>query len=148
MRRMPLTLSATLLLACVAATPSLAANTRAFAGLFEGVDTNDGSLTQRQIICADGASCTVLGSDTFFSLCVDSDGRGILQGDGTIRGDVLSVPAFTLTCADGTTAVTVPTTFTLDRGTGTLVEQVDPTVAPTIQSITFHRINAPLRQRR
>ena len=144
MRRIDLAaIAATLVLGGVPVAGA-ASGVLAFNGLFEGVDPDDGSLTQRQITCTVDGACEVLGSDTYFSLCAGSDGRGLLRGDGTVRDGVLEVEEFTLTCADGR-SVTVSATFTLDPRTGTLFDEPDD---PSISPVTLHRINSPLRQRR
>ena len=114
-----------------------------FIGLWAGVDLDDGSFTQRAITCEEDGTCQVLGSDQFFSFCPDSEGRGLLEGTGTIEQGVLSLPEFTLTCADGT-SVGFPTIFSLDRRNGTLIEDTDGPPA----AITFHRLSPPLRGKR
>jgi hypothetical protein len=78
----------------------------------------------------------------FFSFCPDDDGRGLLEGSGTIEAGVLSLPLFTLTCANGQN-VGFPTIFSLDRSNGTLIEDTD---GPP-PSITFHRLSPRLRGR-
>ena len=107
-----------------------------FSGLWEGVDTGDGSLTQRQITCTKDGSCLILGADSLFSFC--DTNQGILRGQGSIDGDVLNVPGFTLTCIKDNKEVSVDTTFSLDRHNLTLLEQ---TVEPSISPITFNKIS-------
>lgn len=127
------------------------AGPRDFIGLWEGVDPLDGSLTQRAITCDHDDVCEVLGSDQFFSFCVVDEGegreilqgRGFLQGSGTIEDGVLVLPGFVLTCADGRATPAFPTTFTLDPANGTLIEDTDGP-PPTI---VFHRLSPKLGRR-
>ncbi len=108
-----------------------------FSGLWEGIDTGDGSLTQRQITCAQDDSCLVLGADSLFSFCETN--QGILRGQGSIDGNVLNVPDFTLTCIQDNKEVSVDTTFSLDLHNRTLLEEsVDPNISP----ITFHKVSS------
>jgi hypothetical protein len=114
------------------------AATRTFVGLWEAVDPNDGSLTQRSITCEGPEACQVLGADTFFTFCNGS--RGLLQGTGSIAKGVLSVPNFTLTCFETGHSVPAATTFEPDRRNGTLVQHSSN---PQIKPITFHKISQP-----
>ncbi len=78
--------AAALLLGSGAQATESASEIRRFAGLWEGVDPGDGSLTQRSITCDAEGACEVLGADSFFRLC---DGeQGILAGSGTLDGGV------------------------------------------------------------
>ena len=108
-----------------------------FSGLWEGIDPGDGSLTQRQITCTQDGSCLVLGADSLFSFCETN--QGILRGQGTIEGEVLKVPDFTLTCIQDDKEVSVDTTFSLNSSHQTLLEK---TVEPSISPITFHKISS------
>ncbi len=107
-----------------------------FIGLWEGVDTGDGSLTQRQITRTPDGSFIILGADSFFSFCKIN--QGILRGEGSIEEDVLKVPEFTLTCFKDKKEVSVDTSFSFDHQNRTLLEK---TVDPTISPITFHKIS-------
>ena len=107
-----------------------------FIGLWEGIDTGDGSLTQRQITRTPDGSFMILGADSLFSFCKTN--QGILRGQGSIEEGVLKVPEFTLTCFKDNKEVSVDTTFSFDPQNRTLLEK---TVEPTISPITFHRIS-------
>jgi hypothetical protein len=113
-----------------------------FVGLWAGIDLDDGSFAQRAISCERDRTCQVLGSDQFFSFCPGSEGRGLLQGTGTIADGVLDLPEFTLTCADGT-SVGFPTIFSLDRRNGTLIEDTDGPPA----TFTFYRLSPRVQRR-
>jgi hypothetical protein len=119
------------------------AQTADFIGLWAGVDLDDGSFSQRAITCDRERTCRVLGSDQFLSFCPRAEGRGLLEGEGRIEDGVLNLPEFTLTCADGT-SVGIPTTFSLDRRNGTLVEDTDGPPA----TFSFHRLSPRVRDRR
>ena len=108
-----------------------------FSGLWEGIDPGDGSVSEYQITCAQDGSCLVLGADSFVSLCYTN--QGILRGQGSIDGNVLNVPDFTLTCIQDNKEVSVDTTFSLDLHNRTLLEEsVDPNISP----ITFHKVSS------
>ncbi len=107
-----------------------------FSGLWEGIDTGDGSLTQRQITCAQDDSCLVLGADSLFSFCETN--QGILRGQGFIEGDILKVPDFTLTCIQDNQQVSVDTSFSFEPDNRTILEE---TVEPSISPIRFHKVS-------
>jgi hypothetical protein len=114
-----------------------------FIGLWAGVDIEDGSFYQRAITCVEDGTCEVLGSDQFFTSCDDLGGRGLLIGSGRLEDDVLHLPEFTLICGDGT-EISFPTTYSIDRKNGTLVEVTDGPPA----SQNFHRLSPRVRSRR
>jgi hypothetical protein len=110
-----------------------------FTGLWAGVDPQDGSLTRFSILCAKDRHCKVLGSDTFFSFCASSNGRGSLEGTGTISGTILRVPGLTLTCANADTfSVNASFHRTYRYGHPTLVQEVDDA---SVLPITLHKIS-------
>ena len=81
-------------------------------------------------------------SDQLFSFCPGPEGRGLLEGGGGIEDGVLNLPVFALTCANGDT-VGFPTTFSLDRRNGTLIEDTRPPA-----TFSFHRPSPRVRDRR
>lgn len=109
---------------------------RVFTGFWAGIDPEDGSLVHRSILCTRDGHCHVLGSDSYFTICASSEGRGRLEGEGTIQGRVLTVLDFMLTCADGE-SLSIRVTFTLGPRHGMAVEAPAPEDIP---SITLHKL--------
>ena len=113
---------------------------RAFTGLWQAIDSFDGSTQQLSITCTPESSCDVRLNDTAFTLsCLNQ--IGFARGAGSILRDVLTVE-FTLYCSnlDGTSnqAGTQVNEFVLDRRNGTLTNlNDDPSPVPNV----FHRIS-------
>ncbi|CAB9508916.1 unknown protein [Seminavis robusta] len=83
-----------------------AAGANPFLGLWEGLDTFDGSIIRYSITC-DGDTCDVRGSDSYRSdLDPDGDficeptGRFLSYGEGTVDGNTLTIPETTFACAE------------------------------------------------
>lgn len=123
----------------------LADNTRdtgqhAFTGLWQAIDSFDGSTQYLSITCTPEDSCDVRLNDTAFTLsCTDQ--IGYAQGTGSVLRDTLTVE-LTLYCSnlDGTSTLAgaQANAFVLDRRSGTLTNlNDDPVPAPNV----FHRIS-------
>lgn len=106
---------------------------RAFVGLWQAIDSLDGSTQLLSITCSRGGGCDVRLNDTLFTLSCPNQ-IGFAQGDGSIRRDVLTVE-LTLTCGD--TAVSQLNEFVLDRKNDTLTNFNDDPSLPNV----FHRIS-------
>lgn len=113
---------------------------RAFTGLWQSIDSFDGSTQYLSITCSPERSCDVRLNDTAFTLsCVNQ--TGFAQGTGSVLRDVLTVE-LTLYCSnlDGTSSLagTQLNKFVLDRRNGTLTNlNDDPVPVPNV----FHRIS-------
>ena len=112
----------------------------AFVGLWQAIDSFDGSTQFLSISCDSDNSCDVRLNDTAFTLSC-SDQIGFARGVGSIHHDVLTVD-LTLYCSnlDGnsTLAGTQENKFVLDRRNKTLTNiNDDPVPVPNV----FHRIN-------
>ena len=106
---------------------------RAFVGLWQAIDSFDGSTQLLSITCSRGRSCDVRLNDTLFTLSCPNQ-IGFAQGDGSIRRDVLTVE-LTLTCGD--TTVSQLNEFVFDRKSGTLTNFNDDPSLPNV----FHKIS-------
>lgn len=124
---------------------TLAGNThdtgpRPFTGLWQAIDSFDGSTQHLSITCSPDRSCDVRLNDTAFTLsCLNQ--IGFAQGTGLVSRDVLTVE-LTLYCSnlDGTSSLagTQINEFVLDRRDGTLTNlNDDPAPVPNV----FHRIS-------
>jgi hypothetical protein len=109
------------------------ADHRAFVGLWQAIDSLDGSTQLLSITCARGEGCDVRLNDTLFTLSCPNQ-IGFAQGDGTIRRGVLTVE-LTLTCGD--TTLSQLNEFVFDRSNGTLTNLNDDPGLPNV----FHRIS-------
>jgi hypothetical protein len=112
----------------------------AFVGLWEAVDSFDGSTQLLSITCSRRGSCDVRLNDTAFTLSCRNQ-IGLAQGEGSIDRHVLTVE-LTLCCSnlDGTCdlAGSQSNEFVLDRTNGTLTNlNDDPVPMPNV----FHRIS-------
>jgi hypothetical protein len=111
-----------------------------FVGLWQAIDSFDGSTQFLSITCTRYSSCDVRLNDTAFTLSCHNQ-IGFARGLGSIKGDVLTVE-LTLYCSnlDGTSTLagTQVNEFVLDRRNRTLTNiNDDPVPVPNV----FHRIS-------
>ena len=111
-----------------------------FVGLWQAIDSFDGSTQHLSITCARDKSCDVRLNDTVFTLSCQNQ-IGFARGMGSIQGDTLTVE-LTLNCSnlDGTSTMvgTQENAFVLDRRNGTLTNiNDDPVPVPNV----FHKIS-------
>ncbi len=111
-----------------------------FVGLWQAIDSFDGSTQLLSITCARDNSCDVRLNDTAFTLSCQNQ-LGFARGQGSIKGGVLTVD-LTLFCSNlnGTSnqAGTQTNEFVLDRRNRTLTNiNDDPVPVPNV----FHRIS-------
>jgi hypothetical protein len=111
-----------------------------FVGLWEAIDSFDGSTQLLSITCIPDKSCDVRLNDTAFTLSCHNQ-IGFARGLGSIKGDTLTVE-LTLYCSnlDGTSTLagTQENAFVLNRRNGTLTNiNDDPVPVPNV----FHRIS-------
>ncbi len=94
----------------------------ALTGLWQGVDSVDGSLRTLSIEDLDGdGTYEVLGHDSYWSLCEGS--RGLERASGKVGEDGILRVAGSIHCASGK-AVDIETTFTPQGSSGALLEEV------------------------
>jgi hypothetical protein len=145
MRCRILYLASAVILGLVLTSPSVADDSRggsqeAFVGLWQAIDSFDGSTQLLSITCTRDRSCDVRLNDTAFTLSCPNQ-IGFARGVGSIKGDTLSVD-LTLQCSnlDGTSspAGTQENEFVLDRRNRTLTNlNDDPVPVPNV----FHKIS-------
>jgi hypothetical protein len=101
----------------------MASGRQAFVGLWQGIDSFDGSTQYLSVTCKSRKSCDVRLNDTSFGLsCPGGSQTGFGRGEGSIKRNVLSV-ALKLRCADGTGHPAQDNLFILDRRNGTLTNE-------------------------
>jgi hypothetical protein len=115
------------------------ASAQPFVGLWQGIDSFDGSTQFLSITCNCDGVCDVRLNDTAFTLSCENQ-IGFAQGEGSITGNVLTVD-LTLSCSnlDGTSTPggTQTNEFVLDRKNRTLTNINDD---PGVYKV-FHRIS-------
>ena len=122
---------------------------RAFVGLWQAIDSGDGSIQSLSITCSHRGSCDVRLTDTAFKLSCPhrpiGDQIGFAHGVGSITRNVLAVD-FTLYCDPFVLGMEdIPTGtqlnfFKLDRGNGTLTNANDDPKRKGLENV-FHRIS-------
>lgn len=113
---------------------------RPFVGLWQAIDSFDGSTQYLSITCSHRRSCDVRLNDSAFTLSCPNQ-IGFARGTGSIERDVLRVE-LTLFCSelDGTSTLagSQENAFVLDRRSRTLTNiNDDPVPVPNV----FHRIS-------
>lgn len=112
-----------------------------YIGFWGGVDPLDGGYAHRSITKQDGLF-TMIGRDSFFSLCEGTD-QGVIEGvERPDEGDrdtlVMDV---TLRCFNNGNEIDVVHLYDIDRQNRTLVETVLTTDGNLITTIIFHRMS-------
>ena len=109
-----------------------------FIGLWQGIDTVDGSEAQRSITLNSDGTFNIIGREGYFSAC---DGfRGILKGTGVLENGVLFFENFEVTCfyEDGEESRIIPVKYIPDKFNGTIRERfIDEEDIRT----TYHKVS-------
>lgn len=124
---------------CMAREPNVVGR-QPFVGLWEAIDSFDGSTQLLSVTCTSDRSCDVRLNDTAFTYSCQNQ-IGVARGVGSIKGNTLTVE-LTLYCSNlnGTSTLigTQENAFVLDRGNGTLTNiNNDPVPVPNV----FHKIS-------
>jgi len=113
---------------------------KAFVGLWQAIDSFDGSTQLLSITCTEDRSCDTRLNDTAFTLSCKNQ-IGFARGVGWIAGDTLNVD-LTLNCSnlDGTSSIAgvQQNSFVLDRRNGILTNINNDPV--TVRNL-FHKIS-------
>ncbi|MEC4674770.1 MAG: hypothetical protein VST68_11325 [Nitrospirota bacterium] len=152
--RIPLFLASALILGLVFTSGAIAdddddddrrGGRQAFVGLWQAIDSNDGSTQLLSVTCSRRRACDVRLNDTAFqAACEDNqigNQIGFAQGVESIKRNVLTVN-LTLTCTEDMGMQSDPISqeneFVLDRRNGTLTNNNDDNLEfPNV----FHRIS-------
>ena len=115
---------------------------KAFVGLWQAIDSFDGSTQLLSITCNGASACDTRLNDTSFTLSCPNQ-IGFTRGVGSFQGDTLTVD-LTLYCSnlDGTSTLAgmQQNAFVLDRANGTLTNVNDD---PAPVRNVFHKISTP-----
>ena len=112
-----------------------------FIGLWQGIDTVDGSEAQRSITLNRDGTFNISGREEYFSAC--NGYRGILKGKGMFVNGVVVSEEFELTCIYETSAEStkMPVMYIPDKHNGTLRERwLDGTPDDPIRT-TYHKVS-------
>ena len=108
----------------------------AFVGLWQAIDSFDGSTQRLSVTCSNRKKCDVRLNDTAFTDACQDQIMGFAQGKGRIKNGVLSVK-LTLTCSNSMT-LEQQNFFVLNPKNGTLRnDNSDDLEFPNV----FHRIS-------
>jgi hypothetical protein len=154
-RRLVLAISAAVLLAAGAASAALAVHSsgapgdaqsgsrssgRQFVGYWMGIDPLDGGDSRRGIT-RDGRTFSVIGRDTVFTLCDNTD-RAVIRGEARSSGSALVSDSLVITCFTNGSSVTLSARYeVLDRNI--ILETVRNQAGELVDQIVFHRVSAP-----
>jgi hypothetical protein len=149
-RRLAIAVAALLLVAGVGSVALAASNgpqgrsadARQFVGYWMGIDPLDGGDSRRGITRSGGRTLAIVGRDTVFTLCDDTD-RAIVTGRGArIVGSALVSDDVVLTCfGNGATLHLTLRYEALEKGI--LRETVRTRAGAFVDEIIFHRVSQP-----
>jgi hypothetical protein len=119
---------------------SPSAHARDFVGYWMGIDPLDGGDSRRGITRDDGRTLSIIGRDTVFTLCDDTD-RALVTGRGArVVGSALVADDVVLRCfGNGETLELTLRYDVLERGI--LRETVRTRAGAFVDEIIFHRVS-------
>ena len=113
--------------------------TRQFVGYWMGIDPLDGGDSRRGITRNDDDTFSVIGRDTVFTLCDETD-RAIITGTGVLEDKALVVDDVVLTCFGN--GATLELSVRYERiDDNTLHETVTTRAGEPVDEILFHRVS-------
>ena len=109
-----------------------------FVGLWEGIDDNDGSESQRSITLNSDGTFKIIGQEPFVIGC---EGRGMVTGTGVLEDNIIIVNDFLVTCFNDPPSGPYPdiARYIPNRLNGTLIE--DFPNSSEFLPINLHRIS-------
>jgi hypothetical protein len=114
-------------------------NARQFVGYWMGIDPLDGGDSRRGITRNDDGTFSMIGRDTVFSLCDDTDRAVITLSDGIVVGSAL-VGDLVISCLNDGSTVTLNARYdVLDRNI--VSETVTSQEGEFVDEIIFHRVS-------
>ena len=149
-RRLVIVVSAVLVIAAAGAVVAQAAGRsgghgsapRQFVGYWMGIDPLDGGDSRRAITPNEGRTFALIGRDTVFTLCDDTDRAIVTVGDLTVRGSALVSDDFVISCTNTNSTVRLKVRYEpIDRNI--VRETVTSQTGEPVDEIIFHRVSAP-----
>src|SRR3954454_16644059 len=156
-RRIALIASAVLVAACVGSAVVVAqaadrskehgsgrgGDARRFVGYWMGIDPLDGGDSRRGITRADDRRFAMIGRDTVFTLCDDTDRAIVEVKDATVAAHALVSDDFVITCTNNGSEVRLKYRFELiDRNIAR--EIVTRQDGEPVDQIIFHRVSGAM----
>jgi hypothetical protein len=113
-----------------------------FVGYWMGIDPLDGGDSRRGITPNEGRTLSLIGRDTVFTLCDDTDRAIVTAGDLTIRGSKLVSDDFVISCTNTGATVRLKVRYEIvDRNI--VREALTSQTGEPVDEILFHRVSAP-----
>jgi hypothetical protein len=113
-----------------------------FVGYWMGIDPLDGGDSRRGITPNEDRTFSLIGRDTVFTLCDDTDRAIVTAGDLTVRGSKLVSDDFVISCTN--TGVTVRLKVRYEVVDRNIVrEKLTSQTGEPVDEILFHRVSAP-----
>ena len=112
---------------------------RQFVGYWMGIDPLDGGDSRRGITRNDDGTFSMIGRDTVFSLCDDTDRAVITLNDGIVVGAAL-VGDLVITCLNDGSTVTLNARYDV-IGRNIVSETVTSQDGEFVDEIIFHRVS-------
>jgi hypothetical protein len=117
-----------------------AVKARTFVGYWMGIDPLDGGDSRRGITSNDDRTFSVIGRDTVFTLCDNTDRAIITSGDAAIVDSALVADNVVLTCTNTGDTVSLKVRYDpIDRNI--LRETVTMPNGERVDEIIFHRVS-------
>ena len=125
-----------------AAGPSSGHKREQFVGYWMGIDPLDGGDSRRGITPNEDRTFSLIGRDTVFTLCDDTDRAVVTAGDLTIRGSKLVGDDFVISCTNTGATVKLKVRYeVVDRNI--VREKLTSQTGEPVDEILFHRVSAP-----
>ena len=116
--------------------------TRQFVGYWMGIDPLDGGDSRRGITPNEDRTFSLIGRDTVFTLCDDTDRAIVTAGDLTVRGSGLVSDDFVISCTNTSSTVRLRVRYeAIDRNI--IRETLTSQTGEPVDEIIFHRVSAP-----
>ena len=115
---------------------------QAFQGYWVGTDPLDGGDSRRGMIATDASTVSMIGRDTYFSLCDGTDRGVVTFEDGFAEDGVLTTDNNLLKCFNNGEEVLLKARYELMADGTVMTETITTQDDTLITTIVFHRISA------
>jgi hypothetical protein len=113
-----------------------------FVGYWMGIDPLDGGDSRRGITPNEDGTFSLIGRDTVFTLCDDTDRAIVAAGDLTARGSKLVSDDFVISCTNTGATVRLKVRYeVVDRNI--VREKLTSQTGEPVDEILLHRVTAP-----
>lgn len=113
---------------------------RQFVGYWMGIDPLDGGDSRRGITRNDDRTLSVIGRDTVFTLCDNTDRAIVTVGDAVVAGSALVSDNLVITCSNNQSTIRLKVRYeVIDRNI--VRETVTSQDGEPVDEIIFHRVS-------